>query len=364
MAPARRHVPPPPLVCSPRTAVDSTSIPAVDAALKQLKACSRRLQAALACHRTELQVLERLYYKGKNQHRAALFWQRVAEIRRMGSRVDEMHMDEAVESLRLAFWGDPSSRTTKLLKGPWTHRPDAQALLFVMERCAACCTLVDRTRERLLRAYESFMLMMQTGAFLHLVLTLAAIASRLSILLSEVRPALEASWSACFRVLQAQFPAKASKVKPLVKQDPVVPAPPLPAGVHPPTTPKSPDADSGPGDPQDEDTGSALSRAPQLTTAPEEKARTFDADASAYSPPAEQPPPVEMSFSLSSELSLARPIGSPMPQLSGAVPSEGTSATSAANAPKRKKAGGEGSSSKPVKKKKKKRDEIDDIFGF
>lgn len=111
MAPPRRHLAPPPLVCSPRASLDAANTPVVDAVLKQLKACSRRLQAALASHRTELQVLERLYYKGKNQHRTALFWQRVAEMRKLGGRVDEMHMDDTVESLRLAFWGDPSSRT-------------------------------------------------------------------------------------------------------------------------------------------------------------------------------------------------------------------------------------------------------------
>ena len=37
-------------------------------------------------------MLERLYYKGKNQHRTALFWQRVAEMRKFGERVDEWTM--------------------------------------------------------------------------------------------------------------------------------------------------------------------------------------------------------------------------------------------------------------------------------
>ncbi len=107
----RRHVPSPPLNCLPRHSLDSEHHPVIDAALKQLKACSRRLQAALDSHRTELQVLERLYYKGKNQHRTALFWQRVAELRKFGERVDEMHMDEVVENIRLSFWGEPSVRT-------------------------------------------------------------------------------------------------------------------------------------------------------------------------------------------------------------------------------------------------------------
>ena len=107
----RRHTHPPPLNCLPRATVEAAYTPTIDAVLKQLKSATRRLQAALASHRTELQVLERLYYKGKNQHRTALFWQRVAEMRKYGERVDEMHIDDVVESLRLAFWGDPSSRT-------------------------------------------------------------------------------------------------------------------------------------------------------------------------------------------------------------------------------------------------------------
>ncbi|EIW60456.1 uncharacterized protein TRAVEDRAFT_165252, partial [Trametes versicolor FP-101664 SS1] len=258
MAPPRRHLAPPPLVCSPRASIDPVDTPEIDGVLKQLKACSRRLQAALACHRTELQVLERLYYKGKNQHRTALFWQRVAEMRKLGERVDEMNMDDAVESLRLAFWGDPSSRTPKLLKGPWTHCPDAKVLLFVMERCSACCTLVDRARERLLRAYESFTLMMQTGAFLQLVLALAAIASRLSLVLSEVRSALEVSWAASYRALQTLFPAEVAKVKKLVDTNSTAALPPAPVPSISTFTPS--DVVPEPGDVPDEDLGSALVR--------------------------------------------------------------------------------------------------------
>ena len=128
---------------------------------------------------------------------------------------------------------------TKLLKGPWTHCPDTKSLLFVLERCSACCMLIDRVSHVirvLLYVVEvyalatsshengycvhmseltcrqtwgrqqirnrSFVLMMQTGAFLQLVLTLAAIASRMSLLLTEIRAALEVSWSASHAALQ------------------------------------------------------------------------------------------------------------------------------------------------------------------
>ncbi|RPD79992.1 hypothetical protein L226DRAFT_187761 [Lentinus tigrinus ALCF2SS1-7] len=204
MAP-RRHVRSPPASYSPRVSLSPDKSPVIDSVLKQLKACSRRLQAALSSHRTELQVLERLYYKGKNQHRTALFWRRVAEMRKFGERVDEMHIDDVVESLRLSFWGEPSGRTAKIMKGPWTHYPDAMPLLFVLERCSACCMLIDRARERLLGIYDSFTLMMQTGAFLQMILVLAAIASRIRLLLLEMRAALEVSWSASYRALQTIF---------------------------------------------------------------------------------------------------------------------------------------------------------------
>lgn len=103
---ARRFVAPPSLLCSPRSSLTASFYPEIDAVLKQLKSCARRLQAALSTHRAELQVLERLYYKGKNQHRTALFWQRVAEMRRYGDRLEGMNIYDLVERLRLSFWGD------------------------------------------------------------------------------------------------------------------------------------------------------------------------------------------------------------------------------------------------------------------
>ncbi|KAI8998704.1 hypothetical protein BD414DRAFT_475826 [Trametes punicea] len=353
MAAPRRHVRPPSLECTPRASFDAGITSTIDAALKQLKACSRRLQAALTSHRTELQVLERLYYKGKNQHRTALFWQRVAEMRRFGERVDEMHIGDVVESLRLAFWGDPSSRTTKMLRGPWTHCPDAKALLFVMERCSACCMLIDRARDRLLRAYESFSLMMQSGAFLQLVLVLAAVASRMSILLSEVRAALEVTWSAGHRVLCTLFPSEAGKVKQLGSAEPHEPAP-VPAAPSAASRSKSPLAEPGRGEVEDEDLGRTLARPPPR--APEQNVdASFYADAVANSRP-DAPPSDAMTFSLSSEL--AQLI---VPPPSAPGPSESAPHTMP-NTPKRKKPDGE--SGRPAKKKKKKRDEIDDIFGF
>ena len=77
----------------------------VDAILKDLKFCSRRLKTALDGFKDELRVLERLYYKCKNQHRMALFFKRVSEMRRFGRRLSELDILEHVDLLRASFVG-------------------------------------------------------------------------------------------------------------------------------------------------------------------------------------------------------------------------------------------------------------------
>lgn len=90
---------------SERASLENSSYSTVDGILKDLKACSRRLQAALASYQDEMKVLERLYYRSKNQHRAALFFKRISEIRRYGWRLLEVNMVEDVHLLRASFYG-------------------------------------------------------------------------------------------------------------------------------------------------------------------------------------------------------------------------------------------------------------------
>lgn len=81
---------------------------AIDAVLKDLKLCSRRLQAILPSYSDELRILERLYYKGKNQHRSALFWKRVVEIRRYGNRLNEKDLSRIMDTFHYSFFSRDS----------------------------------------------------------------------------------------------------------------------------------------------------------------------------------------------------------------------------------------------------------------
>jgi hypothetical protein len=78
----------------------------IDSCLKALKMAIKAfttLEAALA---EEGQILERLYYKGKNQHRSALFWRHVGEMRRIFKRMSsssKFRTSNALERVRASF---------------------------------------------------------------------------------------------------------------------------------------------------------------------------------------------------------------------------------------------------------------------
>ncbi|KAF7338331.1 DUF4477 domain-containing protein [Mycena venus] len=197
---------PPSLSRFAKNSLDVTLHPQIDATLKQLKTCARSLQSVLSTFSNELQILHRIHYKGKNQHRSALFWRRVAEMRRYGDRVEELSLLSLVDSLRYSFFAEEAQQNSKLLKGSWTHYPGPSTVSYVHERITGSITLVQKMQERLTHVYQSFSLAMQTGAFIQLILTLAGIASRMSSLISELLPILEQVRDAVYRILLALDP--------------------------------------------------------------------------------------------------------------------------------------------------------------
>src|SRR5271154_7527015 len=100
----------PQLVYAPRSSLQALSYAPIDSALKDLKTSSRRLNSSFLAFRDETHILERLYYKGKNQHRSAIFWKRVLEVRRYARRLDEMQIPKRVDHLRCTFFGESASR--------------------------------------------------------------------------------------------------------------------------------------------------------------------------------------------------------------------------------------------------------------
>jgi hypothetical protein len=78
----------------------------VDSILKEFKHCLRALQSAFVSHTAELKVLERLYYKGKNQHHSSIFWRGLSDARRFGRRLNEVSENQTLKSFHQLFFGE------------------------------------------------------------------------------------------------------------------------------------------------------------------------------------------------------------------------------------------------------------------
>ena len=89
----------------PRALVPHALHTTINAILKDLKICSRRIQHALDSHADEVQLLNRVYYKSKNQHRGALFWRRLEEMRRYSERLDKAIILSTLDEMRTSFFG-------------------------------------------------------------------------------------------------------------------------------------------------------------------------------------------------------------------------------------------------------------------
>ena len=97
---------PPTISPAQRTGLGSRAQESVDVFLKSLKLHTRRLTSVMEAHAAEHALLERLYYKGKNQHGASLLWSRVREMRRYAQKLHNLGLLPATQSLRSAFFGE------------------------------------------------------------------------------------------------------------------------------------------------------------------------------------------------------------------------------------------------------------------
>lgn len=198
-----------------RAGLDPASCDAVNAFLKIFKGHVRRAQTAFSLHADEVAILERLFYKGKNQHRSSLFWQRVSEMRRYGHRLQEMRTCDLSEALRISFYGEEATMSAKILKGAWTQYPSSSRFMYTLKQLRTCHHLIEKSRGRLRDIYHFFTLIMRDGAFMQLTLTMVAIASRLDQVLSQVDNIVECLHDECCQVFQVLHSKQARRMKPL-----------------------------------------------------------------------------------------------------------------------------------------------------
>lgn len=112
MALSRTVAPPDPTGTLARDAIPYASTGAIDGALKALRAATKRVSSVYASHELELGILVRLHYKNANQHRGALFWRKVEEIKRLALRLHETALPQLLEQTRMAFHSSDATQQT------------------------------------------------------------------------------------------------------------------------------------------------------------------------------------------------------------------------------------------------------------
>jgi hypothetical protein len=98
----------------PKDTLQGHSIAAVDVCLKSLRKTRRSISATLACYSTETEILKTVYYKSKNQHKNALFWRNIAELRRFAVRIEEAGLAGILDTTRAAFYSNEIATSSAL----------------------------------------------------------------------------------------------------------------------------------------------------------------------------------------------------------------------------------------------------------
>ncbi|CAE6414030.1 unnamed protein product [Rhizoctonia solani] len=112
---------------------DNIDVPAVAQLLKQLKSGHKNARNSQKLLFTEMHILERVYYKGNNQHGLSLFWRSVVSVRRMSARIYETNLPGLLEALGSMFHEEMFGGQ-KVFSGAWTRIPSLSSIAQIMER--------------------------------------------------------------------------------------------------------------------------------------------------------------------------------------------------------------------------------------
>ncbi|KAJ1309703.1 hypothetical protein OPQ81_006468 [Rhizoctonia solani] len=132
-----------------------------------------------------MHLLERVYYKGKNQHGLSLFWRSVVSVRRMCARIHETNISGLLEVLGGMFHEEPFGGQ-KVFSGAWTRVPPPVNLGQILERLLDIEILLKSAITAFQKAYRAFCLAMPNTAFLQLTIILVGIVSRSSAVASAL----------------------------------------------------------------------------------------------------------------------------------------------------------------------------------
>ncbi|KAG0348420.1 hypothetical protein BG005_011540 [Podila minutissima] len=121
----------------------------------------------------ECAILDRMHYKNKSQHRAAGYFQRLAE---------ELDISGLMDELVRKFYSGRSLKTLTSVKGTWDSIPYRSTVAFTMVRIIGMILLLRKLQSALHETYGAFYQLMSKTQFISLALIAIGFCSRLSLI--------------------------------------------------------------------------------------------------------------------------------------------------------------------------------------
>ncbi|GES86334.1 hypothetical protein RCL_jg18449.t1 [Rhizophagus clarus] len=126
----------------------------------------------------EVNILERLYYKNKNQHQRAGYFRKIIEVRKFFKRVKEMEINELMSEFIGAFY----STKIEKIRNTWDQVPSQEMVIFVMNRLIGVVLLMKKALQILSDAFSTFGALLRQTEFMSFALACLAILARLDII--------------------------------------------------------------------------------------------------------------------------------------------------------------------------------------
>ncbi|CAG8633651.1 5377_t:CDS:2 [Funneliformis caledonium] len=127
----------------------------------------------------EANILERLYYKNKNQHQRSIYFRKIVEIRRMLKRIKEMEINVLMSEFLGNFY---STKISGKAQNTWDQVPSQEMVVFVMNRLICVAFLMNKALGTFIDTFDTFNALLRQTEFMSFALTCLAILARLNIL--------------------------------------------------------------------------------------------------------------------------------------------------------------------------------------
>ncbi|CAG8612320.1 14969_t:CDS:2, partial [Cetraspora pellucida] len=127
----------------------------------------------------EMNILERLYYKNKNQHKRAEYFRKIEEVRRIILRFKEMRIGELMSEFIGLFYGNDKNQ---IHQRKWEYVPSREISLYVLNRANCATILMDKALKCYLDAYTNFRSLLCQAEFMPFALACLSVLARLNML--------------------------------------------------------------------------------------------------------------------------------------------------------------------------------------